>query len=55
MMTLESALNKIQQTIDKPQIDKVKKRQLFALYQTLKTAKVVSAELEQAITSLCKE
>jgi hypothetical protein len=54
MMTVEEARNNIQKAIDNPMITSVKKRQLFNMYQNLKTVTALTPEVEKLIITLCK-
>ena len=54
-MTVEGAMFQIQKAIDRPNIDPVKKRQLFALYQNIKGAIKLTPEIESMINELSRD
>lgn len=54
-MTVEGAMFQIQKAIDKPNINPIKKRQLFGLYQNIKGAIKITPEIESMITELSRE
>ena len=51
-MTKEEALNTIQNSIDRPEINPTVKRQLFSLYKTIAKAASMTTDLQNILKDL---